>query len=67
MGKPFLVGPAETIAARGERFRTWRIWLFQGSDPAWLEPHLLALVARIRQAREGAGFQPAPEKILIAG
>ena len=55
------------IAARGERFRTWRIWLFQGSDPAWLEPHLLALVARIRQAREEAGFQPAPEKILIAG
>ena len=55
------------LAARGERFRTWRIWLFQGNDPAWLDPHLPALAARIRRAREEAGFQPAPEKILIAG
>ena len=55
------------IAARGERFRTWRMRLFQGNDPAWLEPHLRELVARIRDAREEAGFKPAPEKILIAG
>ena len=54
------------IAARGERFRTWRIWLFQGNDPGLLEPHLLALAARIRQVRADAGFQPAPDKIVIA-
>ena len=55
------------LAARGERFRTWRLWLFQGNPPAWLEPHLPVLVARIRQARAEAGFQPAPEQIVIAG
>ena len=55
------------IAARGKRFRTWRIWLFQGNDPAWLQPHLQALAARIRQTRANAGFEPAPETIEIAG
>ena len=55
------------LAARGERFRTWRLWLFQGNPPAWLEPHLPALAARIRQARAEAGFEPAPEEIVIAG
>ena len=55
------------LAARGERFRTWRLWLFQGNVRAWLELHLPALAARIRQARAEAGFQPAPEQIVIAG
>ena len=55
------------LAARGERLRIWRLWLFQGNPPAWLEPHLPALAARIRQARAEAGFQPAPEEIVIAG
>ena len=55
------------IAARGERFRTWRIRLFQGNDPDWLRPHLPELTERIRHARVEAGFQPAPETIVIAG
>ena len=55
------------IATRGERFRTWRIWLFQGNDQDWLRPHLQELAERIRQARVEAGFQAAPETIVIAG
>jgi 5-methylcytosine-specific restriction endonuclease McrA len=55
------------IGGRGERFRTWRIWLFQGNDPEWLEPHLAGLVKRIRKTREKEGFQPAPDEIEIIG
>ena len=55
------------IATRGDRFRTWRIWLFQGNDPDWLRPHLPELAEGIRQARVEAGFQAAPETIVIAG
>jgi hypothetical protein len=55
------------VGRRGERFRTWRIWLFQGNDPEWLEPHLADLVKRIRKTREKEGVQPAPDEIEIVG
>lgn len=53
------------IGGRGEKFRHWRIRLFPGNNEEWLEPHLLALIQRIRQARERAGYEAAPDEITI--
>ena len=55
------------IGGRGERFRTWRIWLFQGNDPEWLEPHLPGLAKRIRKTKEKERLRPAPDQIEIVG
>jgi hypothetical protein len=53
------------IGGRGERFRHWRIRLFPGNNEKWLDPHLPALIQRIRQAREKAGYEPAPDDITV--
>ena len=58
---------AVEIGQRGEGLRTWRVWLFQGNDPAWLAPHLPGLATRIREVREYDGLKPAPDQIVIAG
>ena len=53
------------IGGRGDRFRCWRVSLYQGNDPAWLQPHLDSLVAAIRAVREKAGYQAAPDSIEV--
>ena len=53
------------IGGRGERFRDWQIRLFPGNNEKWLEPHLPALIQRIREAREKAGYEAAPDEITI--
>jgi hypothetical protein len=53
------------IGGRGERFRHWRIRLFPGNNEEWLDPHLPALIQRIRQAREKAGYEAAPDEITV--
>ena len=55
------------IGQRGERFRTWRVRLFPGNDPAWLAPHLPALAERVRAARKAAGYEAAPDEITVTG
>ena len=52
---------AVEIGQRGEGLRTWRIWLFQGNEPAWLAPHFPGLATRIREVREYDGLKPAPD------
>jgi len=56
---------AVEIGERGEKFRHWRIRLFPGNNEEWIEPHLPALIARIRQARERAGYEAAPDEITV--
>lgn len=53
------------IGGRGERFRHWRIRLFPGNNQEWLEPHLPGLIKRIRDAREKAGYEAAPDEITV--
>jgi hypothetical protein len=53
------------IGGRGEKFRHWRIRLFPGDSEKWLEPHLSGLIERIRQAREKAGYEAAPDEISV--
>ena len=53
------------IGGRGERFRHWRIRLFPGNNQEWLEPHLPGLIQRIRDAREKAGYEAAPDEITV--
>lgn len=53
------------IGGRGERFRHWRIRLFPGNNEKWLTSHMDALAERIRQAREKAGYEAAPDQISI--
>lgn len=53
------------IRERGEKFRHWRIRLFPGNNEEWLEPHLPALIMRIRQAREMAGYVATPDQISV--
>ena len=54
-----------TIGERGERLRTWGIQLFPGNDPAWLAPYLNELASRVRDARQAAGYSPAPDQITV--
>lgn len=53
------------IGQRGEPLYHWKIHLFSGNDPGWLEPHLPNLVERARSAREDAGLTPAPESLKV--
>jgi superfamily II DNA or RNA helicase len=53
------------IGGRGARFRHWRIRLFPGNNEKWLEPHLPELIERIRQARNKAGYEAAPDRITV--
>jgi ATP-dependent helicase IRC3 len=53
------------IGGRGERFRHWRIRLFPGNNEKWLAPHLPDMIQRIREAREKAGYEAAPDKITV--
>jgi superfamily II DNA or RNA helicase len=62
------------IGAKGEGFRHWQIRLFPGNNEIrlfpgnnekWLEPHLSGLIQRIRQDREKAGYEAAPDAITI--
>ena len=53
------------IGAKGERFRHWQIRLFPGNNEKWLEPYLASLIQRIREAREKAGYEAAPDDIAI--
>lgn len=53
------------IGGRGPRFRHWRIRLFPGNDARWVEPHLPSLIQQIRQARERAGYEAAPDEISV--
>jgi hypothetical protein len=43
-----------TIKSRGQHFWNWEIDLYQGNDPAWLKPHLHALLMDIRARRQEA-------------
>ena len=54
------------IGGRGEKFRHWRITLFPGNNEKWVEPHLPALIQRIRQAREKEGYGAAPDEITVS-
>jgi len=53
------------IGGRGMRFRDWQVRLFPGNNEKWLEPHLPGLIQRIRQDREKAGYEAAPDEITI--
>jgi hypothetical protein len=57
---------AVEIGGRGDKFRHWRIRLFPGNNEEWLEPHLPALIERIRQGREKAGYEATPDEITVA-
>jgi ATP-dependent helicase IRC3 len=50
---------------KGERLRVWAIRLFPGNDPTWLAPHLASLVRQIQEARQEAGYTPAPDRITV--
>ena len=54
-----------TLAARRERFRGWTIRLFSGNDPSWLIPFIPEFITFIRDAREDAGLQAAPDTIEV--
>ncbi len=53
------------VGARGERLRLWKVTLFTGNDPGWLEPHLPELAEEIRKARANAGYRAGPEAIEL--
>ena len=53
------------IGGRGERFRHWKIRLFPGNNEKWLDPHLPALIQRIREVREKEGYEAAPDHITV--
>jgi len=55
------------IGEKGEKFRRWRIRLFPGNNEKWIEPSLPNLIERIRQARKKAGYEAAPDEILVSG
>jgi hypothetical protein len=50
---------------RGEEFRRWNVWLFSGNNARWLEPHKSELVRIIREARDRAGYEAAPDEIVF--
>lgn len=53
------------IGGRGEGFRHWKIRLFPGNNEKWLDPYLPNLIQKIRQAREKAGYEAAPDDITL--
>jgi hypothetical protein len=55
-----------TIKSRGQYFWNWEIDLYQGNDPAWLEPHLHALLMDIRARRQEAD-RDGPDTITVSG
>ncbi|MFB6375104.1 MAG: hypothetical protein ABEN55_18740, partial [Bradymonadaceae bacterium] len=48
------------IGQRGELFYHWKVHLFSGNDPEWLEPHLPDIIEFVRSTRRDAGLTPAP-------
>lgn len=54
------------IGQKGEGFRQWQVRLFAGNDPKWLDAHLPSLIQRIRDARQAAGYEPAPNEIKVS-
>ena len=52
------------IGGRGEKYRHWRIALYQGNPAAWVQPHLDKLAEEIQVARASAGLQASPESIV---
>jgi hypothetical protein len=55
-----------TIKSRGQYFWHWEVDLYQGNDPAWLTPHLPALLKDIRSRRQEADRE-GPDTITISG
>lgn len=55
------------LASRGDRLRRWTISLHPGNDPAFLRPHIPALVTFIRNRRTAADVQSAPDQIEVTG
>lgn len=53
------------IGQKGPRFREWRVMLYPGNDPTWLDPQKDAIVDTSRTARVEAGYEPAPDRITI--
>ena len=53
------------VGEKGDRLRVWAIRLFPGNDPVWLSPFTESLVRQIREARQEAGYTPAPDRIVI--
>lgn len=54
------------IAGKGEGYYNWTIELVRGNRPAWLKPHLKALVGRIQEARESGGKPPIESLTITA-
>ncbi len=52
------------IGGRGPRFWRWKVDLYQGNDPSWLEPHLELLAEEARESREYENLQ-GPEAIEV--
>jgi anti-anti-sigma factor len=63
----FRCGAVESIeiGQRGSRFKNWEVRLFAGNNPRWLDPFLPDLIGGIRDVRQEAGYQPAPETIQV--
>lgn len=53
------------IGSRGEKFYRWRVVLYPDNDPKWFEQHRKDLVLKIRDARQRAGYQAAPDYIEV--
>jgi ATP-dependent helicase IRC3 len=53
-----------TIGKRGHSFYNWEIYLYDGNEPAWLEPHLPKLIKLIKECRANVGRQ-GPDTIRI--
>jgi hypothetical protein len=43
------------IGRRGTPFYNWKIELFNGNDPRWLQPHLSSIKQEVNDARRRAG------------
>lgn len=54
------------IGERGDKLRQWTVRLFPGNDPAWIQPLVEALRRRIAEARDEAGYEPAPDRLSIS-
>jgi len=54
------------IGVRGARYYEWRITLFPGNDPRFIEAHLQGFVRRARERRRGSG-QDSPTTLVLEG
>lgn len=54
------------IGGKGESYYNWTIEMMHGNSPAWIKPHLKALVARIQEARSDARKPPIKSLTITA-